>query len=124
MEHEPLDEFEQELRQALERRPAPPGLKGRILERRAAERAKRGWLKRMFAVPKGGRVQFGIWAKVAATLVIVAIIGGGVEWRVKQVEEQRKGEEARQQVLTALRITGHALDQVQENLAAHDRGGE
>lgn len=124
MEHEPLDEFEQELRQALERRPAPPGLKRKILERRAEERARRGWLKRMFAVPKGGRVQFGMWAKVAATLVIVAIIGGGVEWRVKQVEEQRKGEEARQQVLTALRITGHALDQVQENLAAHDRGGE
>lgn len=124
MEHEPLDEFEQELRQALERRPAPPGLKRRILERHAEERARHGWLKRMFAVPRGGRVQFGMWAKVAATLVIVAIIGGGVEWRVKQVEEQRKGEEARQQVLTALRITGHALDQVQEKLAAHDRGGE
>jgi hypothetical protein len=124
VEREPLDEFEQELRQALERRPAPPGLKRRILERRAAERAKRGWLRRMFSRPMGGPVQFGMWAKVAATLVIVAIIGGGVEWRVKQVEEQRKGEEARQQVLTALRITGHALDQMQQKLAAHDRGGE
>ena len=118
MEHERLDEFEQELRQALERRPAPTGLKRRILERRAAERAKRGWLARMFAKPKGG-VQFGMWAKVAATLVIVGILGGGVEWHVKQVEEQRKGEEARQQVLTALRITNHALDKVEQKLAAH-----
>jgi predicted type IV restriction endonuclease len=37
------------------------------------------------------------------------------------VEERRKGEAAREQVLTALRITGHALDQINTQLAAHSR---
>ena len=110
-----MDEFEQELRQALERRPAPPGLKRRLMEHHSARQARRPW----FAVPHSA-----LWMKVAATLVIAALLGGGVEWRVKQVEEQRKGEEARQQVLTALRITGHALNEVQARLAAHNRGGE
>jgi hypothetical protein len=110
-----MDEFEQELRQALERRPAPPGLKRRLMERRRMEPVRRSW----FGIPHAG-----MWMKVAAALVIAAVLGGGVEWRVKQVEEQRKGEAARQQVLTALRITGHALNQVQARLAGHDRGGE
>jgi hypothetical protein len=35
--------------------------------------------------------------------------------------ERRKGEEAKQQVFTALRITGHALDQVNTQLEEHDR---
>jgi hypothetical protein len=107
-----LDEFEQELRQALERRPAPPGLKRKIMERRAARRSGRTW----FAVP-----QIGLWMKVAATLLIVAILGGGgLEWRARKIEEQRRGEAARQQVLTALRITSRVLNHVHEKLAAHD----
>jgi uncharacterized protein HemX len=108
-----FDEFEQELRQALERRPAPPGLKRRIMERRAARRVKPAWL---------GIARTGIWMKLAAMLVIVAILGGvGLEWRARRAEEQRRGEAARQQVLTALRITSHALDKVQARLAEHDR---
>ena len=110
-----MDEFEQELRQALERRPAPPGLKRRLMERRRVQPVRSSW----FGIPRAG-----MWMKVAATLLIGAMLGGGVEWRVKQVEEQRKGEAARQQVLIALRITGHALNQVQARLASHDRGGE
>jgi hypothetical protein len=50
-------------------------------------------------------------------------LGGAVEWRHRE-EERRKGEAAREQVLTALRITSHALDQVNTRLAAHDRGQE
>jgi hypothetical protein len=108
-----LDEFERELQQALERRPAPPGLKRRILERRAARRTRPVWL---------GFPHAAMWMRVAATLLIVAILGGvGMEWRAKKTEERRRGEAARQQVLTALRITGHALDKVQTRLAEHDR---
>ena len=110
-----MDEFERELQQALERRPAPPGLKRRVLEARNARRARRSW----FAFP-----QTTLWMKVAATLLIAAAVGGGVEWRMKQLQEQREGEAARQQVMTALRITGHALNEVQERLAAHGRGEE
>ena len=114
-----MDEFEQELGQALERRPAPPGLKRRVMEKRNARRARQSRFAFWFALP-----QSGLWMKVAAMLLIAVVVGGGVEWRQKQVEDQRKGEVARQQVLTALRITGHALNQVQARLAAHDRGGE
>jgi hypothetical protein len=110
-----FDEFEQELRGALERRPAPPGLNRRLMEQRNARLSRRPW----FALPHPA-----LWMKVAATLVLAALLGGGVEWRIKQVEEQRNGEAARRQVLTALRITGHALNEVQARLAAHDRGGE
>jgi len=111
-----FDGFEEELKQALERRPAPPGLKRKIMERRAERHTRRPW----FAV-----AHVGLWMKVAATLVIIAILGGGgLEWRSRKVEEQRRGEAARQQVLTALRITGHALDKVQTRLTEHDRDSE
>ena len=110
-----FDDFERELRESLERRPAPPGLKRKIMEQRAARSVRRSW----FAMPS-----VGLWMKLAAMLVIVAILaGGGLEWRARKVEEQRRGEAARQQVLTALRITGHALDKVQAKLADHDEDG-
>lgn len=108
MEHEELDGFERELKQALERRPAPPSLKRRVMERRAQRR----------------QPQSMIWMRLAATLLIVAILGGGLRWGLQQREERRQGEEARRQVMTALRITGHALNQVSTKLAAHDRAGE
>jgi hypothetical protein len=43
-----------------------------------------------------------------------------VEWRI--VEERRKEEAAREQVSTALRITSHALNQMNARLAARRRG--
>ena len=108
METEELDEFERELKQALQRRPAPPSLKRRVLERRMEKR----------------RPQSMIWMRLAATLLIVALLGGGLRWGLEQREERRQGEEARRQVMTALRITGHALNKVSTRLAAHDRAGE
>jgi hypothetical protein len=104
-----MDEFELELKQALERRPAPPGLKARVMAQRN--------LRRM----ESRRSRSVMWLRLAASLVIVALLAVGVDWQMRRVEEQRKGELARQQVLTALRITGHALDQVQARLAAHNR---
>ena len=109
MEHEPFDDFEQELRQALERRPAPPSLKRRLLAQRATRSRQ-----------QAARNSFVLWQRLAASVVLVAAHGGGLAWRQHQ-DEQRKGEEARQQVLTALRITSHALDHAQAQLAAHDR---
>jgi hypothetical protein len=46
------------------------------------------------------------------------VVAGGYSWR--QVEERRKGEEAAQQVLTALRITNHALNDMNRRLAVRN----
>ena len=102
-----MNQFEQELKPAFERRPAPPRLKRRILEaaqrRRAAARHMRMlWLQR-----------------VAAGVVLVAAVSGLFAWR--QTVERRKGEQARDQVMTALRITGRALNEMKAKLAERDR---
>ena len=107
MDFEPMDDFERELTQAFERRPAPPSLKRKLMERRSRQRTERI------------RIRTVIWQRLAAGLVMAAALGGGFAWR--QRDEQRKGEAARQQVLTALRITNRALNQVKTQLAEHDR---
>jgi len=107
-----MEEFEQELRQALERRSAPVTLKRGVMERRNAGGARR---------PQGLSA---MWQRLAAGLVLAAVLGGSAEWEAHVREERRRGEAAREQVLTALRITGHALDRMNEQLAAHGRGQE
>lgn len=115
MDHKDLGEnemqdFEIKLRQAMQRQEAPLGLKQRVLararERRRAER--RPWWRVHFA------------QRIAASLVLAAVCGGVAVYH-QQMEERRKGEEARDQVLTALRITGRTLDRVNEKLADDDK---
>ncbi len=111
MAPEPLDEiaeFERELRQALARRPAPPSLKRRLMERRGTETRR---------LPQSA---FLTWQRLAASLALIAVLAGSVEWRI--VQQRRREEAARDQVLTALRITSHALDRMNTRLAAHRRG--
>jgi hypothetical protein len=103
-----IDKFEEELSELLARRPAPPGMKQKIL----AAKARRA------AVEKHQRGQ--IWMKLAASVVIVAVLGSAAGWQWKREDDRRKGEEVRRQVMTALRITGKALDTVQTRLAEHD----
>jgi len=107
---EPMDDFEEELRQAFERRPAPPSLKRKLMERRRRQNTERIRARTM------------IWQRLAASLALAAVLGGGYAWRNR--EEQRKGEAARQQVLTALRITGHALNQMNAELAKNGHEGQ
>src|ERR1700691_2744964 len=105
-----MDEFEQELRQAFERRPAPPGLKRRLQERGLMDKKRRQEVQRPFFT----------WQRLAASGALTAVLAGGVEWRM--VEQRRKEELARQQVLTALRITSRALNQINARLAARHGG--
>jgi hypothetical protein len=107
VEFESNDDFERELRQAFERRPAPPGLKRKLMERRRVKRPQR--------LPMW-------WPRLAASIVLVAALAGGIALR--QREERRKEEAARQQVMTALRITAHALNQMNAQLAAHSRAAQ
>jgi hypothetical protein len=106
--------FERELRQAMQRRTAPLGLKQRVLaqsrERRRTERSRLWMLQRL-----------------AASAVLAAAVGGfagyyGLQHESeRRAEQQRKGEEAREQVLTALRITNKTLNRVSDRLADDDR---
>jgi hypothetical protein len=63
-----------------------------------------------------------VWQRLAACLALAAVVAGGFAWRDR--EERRQGEAARQQVLIALRITGHALNHMNAQLAAHGRGAQ
>jgi hypothetical protein len=107
MMFEPGDEFERELQQAFARRPAPPSLKRRLMEKRRQPQL----------LPP-----FFTWQRLAASVALTAVLAGGVQWRI--VEERRKEDAARRQVLMALRITSHALNQMNVKLAAHSRGAE
>jgi|SRR5689334_20294865 uncharacterized membrane protein len=107
-----MDDFEKELRQALERRPAPPSLKRRIMERRGLltiERRRFTWM---------------VWQRVAAVLVLAVVLGGTLEWRFRRVQERRQGEEARRQLMIALRITGHALNEMNAQLNRNHDGDD
>jgi hypothetical protein len=104
---EQIDEFERELKQAMERRPAPPSLKRRILQQRNMRRTEQVQSHTMW------------WQRLAASVLLVGVIAGGYSWR--QAEDRRKGEEAKQQVLTALRITNRALNDMNRRLAERDR---
>jgi hypothetical protein len=105
-----MDDFEQELRQAMLRRPAPPSLKRKILARRSRQNTERIHARMV------------MWQRLAASLVLAAMAGGAYTWH--NVEQRRKGEEAKQQVMTALRITSHALKQMNQQLAARSRDAE
>jgi hypothetical protein len=105
-----MDEFERELRQALERRPAPPSLKRRVMDQRSRRRTQRRHTRAVW------------WERLAASVVLAGVIGGALFWR--HTEEVRKGELARQQVLTALRITTHALNEMNMRLSARNRNDQ
>jgi hypothetical protein len=102
--------FESKLHHALQQRPAPLGLKQRVLAT-ARERRHR----------QHGRLW--IFQRLAATTVLAAAFAGFAAYR--QHEEHQKeiqrGEEAREQVMTALRITNKTLDRVSTRLAENSR---
>jgi hypothetical protein len=119
VEIDPMGEFERELRQAFERRPAPPGLKRRLRERGLLkEPLSDGRRKEVRSTAKIEKPLIS-WRLLAACAALVAVLAGGVQWR--HVERVRKEEAAREQVLTALRITSQALVRLNTRLAAHHR---
>lgn len=100
-----MDRFEQELKDALRREPAPDWLADAVMARVGAERQK-----------KQKPEWFG-WARmrwVAATVVLVAVVGG-VRFE-QQREERIRGEQAKQELMAAFQVTGMKLRQVEERV--------
>ena len=74
----------------------------------------------------GALIESGLDRAALCCSLLAAVLAGGVAWRTHEdrLEERARGEAARQQVLTALRITSHALNQMNMQLAAHRRDGQ
>jgi hypothetical protein len=106
VEPEARDDFERELSQALEPLPAPPGMKRRLMQRREAQYAIR-------------RRRVLWWQRMAVAAALLCVLAGVLVWR--NAERRREGEDARRQVILALRITSRALNQMRSQLAAHNQ---
>jgi hypothetical protein len=101
VEFEPMDDFERDLRTAMRRIPAPHDLKSRVV----------GHLWERAGRKQRDVVWFG---RLAASLVLAGLVSGGVLWH--NALERRRGEEVKQQLYTALRITNHALEEMNVQL--------
>jgi len=107
-------EFENEMRQALQPRSAPPGFTARLMQqippdeqaRPAAQPPRRA---RIFAFPAPARL-----AAVASLLIV--IFAGTFAWQ--QHQRRVEGERASRQVMIALQITHATLQQVAENVSS------
>lgn len=112
---EQIDKFESELRKSLERQPAPASLKRRVMEQRRQNRTRLE-LIRTAARQRNRMVWF---ERIAASLVVASVAASAVVGHY--AIERRKGEEAKQQVFTALRITNHAFQVMNEQLQERDK---
>ncbi|HUB17226.1 MAG TPA: hypothetical protein VL990_01240 [Acidobacteriaceae bacterium] len=103
------DDFEPELREQLRAREAPAGFADRVMARVAKRQQPqhRGWLG--FGMP--------VWQWAVATLLVAAMVAGGLE---REREQREQGARAREQVLLALHITGSTLREVQQKVGASD----
>ena len=109
-EEREIAEFEHRLRMAIRRHEAPLGLKSRVIAQARARRRTqhgRGWMLQ----------------RIAASALLAALFGGFAvhhEQHERQIE-QRKGQQAAEQVMIALRITSRTLGKVNEHLAEDAR---
>jgi anti-sigma-K factor RskA len=100
-----MDQFEEKLREAMRREPPSNGFASRVLARAAqqdAARRSRSW----FHVPQWR------WALAVALLTITAVT---LTYR-RQQQERAQGEAAKQQVMTALRITSAKIQLAQSKV--------
>jgi hypothetical protein len=113
----PFDDFENELRDSLKREPAPASLKRKVMEGR--QNRAQIHLSRASARQRSRMIWF---ERIAASLVLAGVAGGAVVGHF--AIERRKGEEAKQQVFTALRVTNHALQVMNAQLQERDKDSQ
>jgi hypothetical protein len=110
-----VDELEKALKAALQREPAPERLFGEVLRKAGLRSA-----------PVSAWWRLPVLRRSLAGAVAVACIAGGVSehFLEQRRQERMRGEQARQQVLLALRITGAKLRVVRKQVAkTTDDGG-
>ena len=94
--------LEEELRSALRRKEPPAGFAARVAAQAVAQSDD---------APQSRRTP---WRAIAAALTMTAFLGG---WAAREAATQRAaGERARDEVLTALRITSEKLRTAQEHV--------
>ena len=94
--------LENDLKRALRREAPAPGFANRVMERIARQEAR----------PRRRPV----WWRAAAASVTLAVILGG--YATHKVVEHRRGEHAKEQVLTAMRIAGEKVRYAQQEVRA------
>jgi hypothetical protein len=94
-----MSHFDGQLRQALRRVEPPAGLVERTLARAAGQAPAR----------RPGRV----WQYFGAIAASLALVVGGLQY-----QQYRRGQEAKEQLLMALEITGSQLTQVQNKVTS------
>jgi hypothetical protein len=104
-----MKRLEEELQNSLRREEPPEGFAERILAA-AVERKPSAW-QRLFAWP-GLR-----WALAGAMCLMLAVIG--IEYK-QALNEQARGEAAKEQLMLALRITADKLQLAQEKVQRLD----
>jgi hypothetical protein len=94
-----MRDFEDQLRESLRRTEPPAGFADRVIARAAAERDdnRRRWTR------------WGVAGAMAASLFAGAL--GIGQWR-----ERQRGQEAREQLLQAMEITGSKLQRIQKKI--------
>ena len=105
-----MKQLDDELRDALRREEPPVGFAERVLAAAAAgERPNAGMSG---PAPLAERWRIAGWMAAAA---VIALVAGGIQYQAVENarEERARGEAAKEQVIQALRITGHKLQVVQ-----------
>ena len=104
-----MSRLDDALKQALRRREPPEGFAERVLARAAEQPVRRSrWevVGSWFRMPR--------WQLAGAVAALVLIVGGSQYYREQQQRVQ--GEEAREQVLLALRIAANELHVAQQKV--------
>ena len=102
-----MDDFEQQLKQAMTRKEPPASFEARVLAAAARNAERRNWWA-WLAQPVTLR-----WATVALAAVLVVT---GVTWQRER--ERTAGEQARAKLELALRITSEKLQRIDREIVS------
>jgi hypothetical protein len=105
-----MENLEKQLKRAMTQKDPPPGFSAKVLARIEAKREARWSRWQMILLPARN-------AALAGGLACMMIAGVATAYHQHQVQERRRAEEARDQLMVALRITSTQLHRVNRVLA-------